>query len=73
MKGAVDMRLLDESTMVIDRPAADIEQPCPECGTAMVECDRRMDDGVVLIWYACPREDCTGRRLAKKAPRMCGV
>ncbi len=67
------MRLLDADSMVIDRPTTDIEQLCPECGAAMVEYDRRMEDGAVFIWYTCSREECMGRYLAKKAPRMCGA
>jgi len=61
------------ASSVIDEPAVDIEQLCPECGAAMVELDRRMEDGAVFIWYTCTREECTGQWLAKKAPRMCGV
>jgi hypothetical protein len=69
------MRRSDAGSSVIERPTGDvaIEQFCPECGAAMVELDRRMEDGAVFIWYACTREDCTGQWLAKKAPRMCGV
>ncbi len=67
------MRLVDASSAVDERPITDFEQSCPECGAAMVEVDRRMEDGAVFIWYACTREECTGQRLAKKAPRMCAV
>jgi hypothetical protein len=69
------MRLSDAGSLAIERPTgnAAIEQSCPECGAAMVESDRRMEGGAVFIWYVCTREDCTGRWLAKRAPRMCGV
>ena len=49
------------------------EQVCPECGAAMIEFDRLMEDGAVFIWYTCSEGDCTGQWLAKKALRMMGV
>lgn len=39
----------------------------------MVEFDKVTEDGATFIWYTCPREDCTGQWLSKKASRMCGV
>jgi len=67
------MRWPSASSVVDEEPTTDVEQFCPECGGAMVEVDRRMEDGAVFIWYACSREECTGQWLAKKAPRMCGI
>jgi hypothetical protein len=59
--------------VIEERPVMEAEQPCPECGAAMVEYDRRTEDGAVFIWYACTREECTGQWLAKRAPRMCAI
>jgi hypothetical protein len=53
--------------------AEETERRCPECGRAMIEFDRLMEDGAVFIWYACSGENCTGQWLAKKAFRMVGV
>jgi predicted RNA-binding Zn-ribbon protein involved in translation (DUF1610 family) len=67
------MWLSDTYSVADERPTPDIESPCPECGAAMVERDRRMEDGAVFIRYECPREDCEGQGLAKRAPRMCAI
>ncbi len=67
------MRLSDASCVADERPTTDSEQFCPDCGAAMVELDRHMEDGAVFIRYVCPREDCRRQWVAKKAPRMCGV
>lgn len=48
------------------------ERVCPECGAAMAEFDRLVEDGAVFIWYACTRDACMGQWLTKKALRMCG-
>jgi hypothetical protein len=67
------MRWPAANSMVDENSSVDIEQFCPQCGAAMVELDRRMEDGAVFISYACPKGECTGQWLAKKAPRMRGV
>jgi hypothetical protein len=67
------MRWPNAGSVVNEEPTTDFEQLCPECGAAMVECDKRTEDGAVFIWYACTRDECTGQWLAKRAPRMCGV
>jgi len=67
------MRWPTADSVMDENSALDFEQLCPRCGAAMVELDRRMEDGAVFISYTCPREECTGQWLARKAPRMCGV
>jgi len=51
----------------------EVERFCPECGAAMIEFDRLVEDGAVFIWYACSEGSCTGQWLTKKALRMCGA
>jgi len=53
-------------------PEVSTERVCPECGAAMTEFDRLVEDGAVFIWYACTRGECMGQWLTKKALRMCG-
>jgi len=48
------------------------ERVCSECGAAMVESDRLVEDGAVFIWYTCTQDGCMGQWLTKKALRMCG-
>jgi hypothetical protein len=67
------MKLPDASSMVNENTVVDVEQVCPECGAAMVEFDRLVEDGAMFIWYACTREGCTGQWLAKRALRMCSM
>ncbi len=67
------MRWLSADNVIDEEPTTGVEQFCPQCGAAMVELDRRMEDGAVFIRYVCPREDCGRQVVAKKAPRMCGV
>ncbi len=53
-------------------PETATERVCPECGAAMAEFDRLVEDGAMFIWYACTREACMGQWLTKKALRMRG-
>jgi hypothetical protein len=40
-------------------------QICPECGAAMKEADRLMQDGFLYIWYRCSRSYCSGSWLER--------
>lgn len=41
------------------------QQFCPECGEAMNECDRVVENGSTYIWYECGESNCNGSWLEK--------
>lgn len=38
---------------------------CPECGAAMSESERVLENGAVFVWYNCNRDNCSGQWLQK--------
>ncbi|MDD5457908.1 MAG: hypothetical protein PHF37_00725 [Phycisphaerae bacterium] len=43
---------------------------CPECGMIMQEAQRSDESGFVFVWWECPRDNCWGQWLEKKASVM---
>ncbi|MGE5295635.1 MAG: hypothetical protein ACM3VT_12465 [Solirubrobacterales bacterium] len=72
-RAAVDIPETPSFSSGISELLEETERICPECGAAMIEFDRLVQDGAIFTWYACSHEDCTGQWLTKKVLRMCGA
>jgi len=41
------------------------EHFCPECGSNLMEVERRNENGALYVWYECSRNGCDGQWLQK--------
>ena len=59
----IDVNQLESESINILSPLR--QQFCPECGAAMIETDRLIEDGATYIWYQCSKNGCDGSWLKK--------